>query len=200
MWYKSCIANWPLKNYHSRSFNCRSACMWIIAIKTAISLSCWTEQIILLNSNYSPESEILFEVPQGFLHGPLLLNIFLKVTSATKLFFAIKSPLMCNYFFHLKKKQGFILVISRSMCFCEIHWFQILWCHHRHYYTIEVTLTLISFEAWLQSNLYKTTILGTTQKWSPWTGGRLIKHHYKMTINLVIIGRFLVFIPIVNVL
>ena len=28
----------------------------------------------------------------------------LKVTSATKLFLAIKLPLICNYFFHMKKK------------------------------------------------------------------------------------------------
>ena len=33
----------------------------------------------------------------------------------------------------------------------------------------------------IQSNLYNTTTLGTTQKWSFWTGGRLIKHHYKTT-------------------
>ena len=32
-----------------------------------------------------------------------------------------------------------------------------------------------------QSNLHKTTTFGTTQKWSSWTGGRLIKHLYKMT-------------------
>ena len=46
----------------------------------------------------------------------------------------------------------------------------------------------------IQSNLYKTTTLGTTQKWSSWTGGRLMKP------NLVVLGRFLVFIPSVNVL
>ena len=27
----------------------------------------------------------------------------------------------------------------------------------------------------VQSNLYKMTTLGTTQKWSAWAGGRLIK-------------------------
>ena len=37
----------------------------------------------------------------------------------------------------------------------------------------------------LQSNLYKTTTLGTTQKWSSWTGGRLIKHPYKTTTNQI---------------
>ena len=31
----------------------------------------------------------------------------------------------------------------------------------------------------IQWNLYKTTTLGTSQKWSPWAGGRLIKHLYK---------------------
>ena len=31
----------------------------------------------------------------------------------------------------------------------------------------------------MQSNLYKTTTLGTTQKWLPWAGGRFIKHLYK---------------------
>ena len=31
----------------------------------------------------------------------------------------------------------------------------------------------------LQSNLYKTTIFGTTQKWSSWTGGRLINNFIK---------------------
>ena len=33
----------------------------------------------------------------------------------------------------------------------------------------------------VQSNLYKTTILGTSQKGSSWTGGRLLKHLYKTT-------------------
>ena len=33
------------------------------------------------------------------------------------------------------------------------------------------------------SNLYKTTTLGTIQKWSSWTGGCLIKHLYKTTTN-----------------
>ena len=54
----------------------------------------------------------------------------------------------------------------------------------------------------IQSNLYKTTTLGTTQKWSSWTGGRLIKHLYKMTANQSrsFFGRFLVFIPTENAL
>ena len=37
----------------------------------------------------------------------------------------------------------------------------------------------------LQSNLCKTTTLGTTQKWSSWTGCHLIKHLYKTTTNLI---------------
>ena len=35
----------------------------------------------------------------------------------------------------------------------------------------------------LQSNLHKTTTLGTTQKWLSWAGGHLIKHLYKMITN-----------------
>ena len=54
----------------------------------------------------------------------------------------------------------------------------------------------------IQSHLYKMITLGTTQKWSSWTGGRLIKHLYKMTTNQIrsFFGRFLVFIPTVNAL
>ena len=37
----------------------------------------------------------------------------------------------------------------------------------------------------LQSNVYKTTTLVTTQKWSTWTGGRLIKHPYKTITNQI---------------
>ena len=37
----------------------------------------------------------------------------------------------------------------------------------------------------IQSNLYKTTTLGITQKWSSWAGGIPIKHLYKMTTNQV---------------
>ena len=32
----------------------------------------------------------------------------------------------------------------------------------------------------IHSNLCKTTTLGITQKWLSWTGGRLIKHLYKI--------------------
>ena len=42
---------------------------------------------------------------------------------------------------------------------------------------------------------------GTTQTWLSWAGGHLKKHLYKTTKpNLDVIGRFLVFIPTVNVL
>ena len=37
----------------------------------------------------------------------------------------------------------------------------------------------------IQSNLYKTATLGTIQKWSSWTGGRLIKHLSKRTRNQI---------------
>ena len=48
----------------------------------------------------------------------------------------------------------------------------------------------------IQSNMYKTTTLGTIKKRSSWTGGRLINHKP----NLVVLGRFLISIPTVNVL
>ena len=35
-----------------------------------------------------------------------------------------------------------------------------------------------------QSNLHKTVTLGTTQKWSSWTGGCHTKHLYKMTTKM----------------
>ena len=37
----------------------------------------------------------------------------------------------------------------------------------------------------VQSDLYKMTTLGTTQKWSSWAGGCLMKQLYKMTTNQV---------------
>ena len=52
----------------------------------------------------------------------------------------------------------------------------------------------------VQSNLYQTSTFGTNQEWSSGTGGHLLKHLYKTTTpNLVILGRFLVFIPIASV-
>ena len=49
----------------------------------------------------------------------------LKVTSTTKLFFALKQLLMYNYrIFYLKQKCCFLLAISRFLCFCEIYRFQ----------------------------------------------------------------------------
>ena len=38
---------------------------------------------------------------------------------------------------------------------------------------------------YIQSNLYKTTTVGTTQKWTSSTCGRLIKHLYKTTTNQI---------------
>ena len=37
----------------------------------------------------------------------------------------------------------------------------------------------------IQSNLYKMTTLGTPQKWSSWTSGRLVKHLCKITSNKI---------------
>ena len=37
----------------------------------------------------------------------------------------------------------------------------------------------------IQSNLYKMTTLGTTQKWSSWTSGHLIKHLCKTISNKI---------------
>ena len=46
---------------------------------------------------------------------------------------------------------------------------------------LPVQVKMLLLPQLLQSNLYKTTTLGTTQKWSSWEGGRLIKHLYKTT-------------------
>ena len=48
-----------------------------------------------------------------------------------------------------------------------------------------VIVNAYSIVQYVQSNLYKTTTLGTTQKWSSWTGGRLVKHCYKTTTNQI---------------
>ena len=37
----------------------------------------------------------------------------------------------------------------------------------------------------VQSNLYKTTTLGTTQKWSSWKSGCLIKNLHQATTNQI---------------
>ena len=55
----------------------------------------------------------------------------------------------------------------------------------------------------LQSNLYKTTTFGTTQKWPSWKGGCLIKNLYQATTNqiwLFLAGFFFFFFSVVNVL
>ena len=51
----------------------------------------------------------------------------------------------------------------------------------------DLTLTDSKLEAMvkIQSNLYKTTTLGTTKKWTSWTGGHLMKHLYKKTTNQI---------------
>ena len=48
-----------------------------------------------------------------------------------------------------------------------------------------INVTKLIKKILIQSNLYKTTTLGTTQKWLFWTGGCLIKHLYKMTANQI---------------
>ena len=53
---------------------------------------------------------------------------------------------------------------------------------------IRILLRLVQFE-WnvfkIQSNMYMTITLGTTQKWSSWPGGRLIKHLYQTNANQI---------------
>ena len=67
------------------------------------------------------------------------LSASLNVTSATKLFFAIKQRLM--------KKKRFVLEISGFLCFCESCRFQNLWRHHKYCYIMQATLMLVSFES-----------------------------------------------------
>ena len=43
---------------------------------------------------------------------------------------------------------------------------------------------ILGLQHW-QWNLYKTTAIRTTQKWSSWTGGCLIKHLYKTITNQI---------------
>ena len=48
--------------------------------------------------------------------------------------------------------------------------------------SLYLMLCLFLMDNWhcnIQSNLHKTTTLGTTQKWSSWAGGCLVKHLYK---------------------
>ena len=49
----------------------------------------------------------------------------------------------CSYEKRKKNKKK----KSRFLCFCEIHIIQNLRCHHRHCYTMEITLMLASFES-----------------------------------------------------
>ena len=52
-----------------------------------------------------------------------------------------------NDFFIWRKNNVLFWRYLEFFCFCEIHRFQNLWCHHRHCYIMEVTLILISFES-----------------------------------------------------
>ena len=51
-----------------------------------------------------------------------------------------------NEYFYLKRKWCFDLKISRFFWFCVIHRSQNLWRHHRHCFTMEVTLTLTNIK------------------------------------------------------
>ena len=50
---------------------------------------------------------------------------------------------------------------------------------------LSVNTFLLLMKQYSQTYIYigLTVLLGTTQKWSPWTSGCLIKHLYKMTTN-----------------
>ena len=48
---------------------------------------------------------------------------------------------------------------------------------------VDVVLVSLLLTLNMQSKLYETTTLGTTQKWSSWAGGPLIKNFYKTTTN-----------------
>ena len=67
------------------------------------------------------------------------LFLVLKVTSATKLFFEIKYPLMCkkNVFFVLKIFNFCVFVKSTDFKICDVI---------RHCFIMEVTLMHIPFE------------------------------------------------------
>ena len=90
---------------------------------------------------------------------------------------------------HWRSSAFFIVTLNR---------FQTLsWCVHCWFWTskyrqgkpikVDATpriLVKLSVEEFvLQSNLYKTTTFGTTQKWLSWASCHLIKHLYKMTTN-----------------
>ena len=59
---------------------------------------------------------------------------------------------------------------------CKVNEWCLVDCFHREF-------RVSTYAIIVQSNLYKATTLGTTQKWSSWAGGRLIEHLYKMTTN-----------------
>ena len=60
--------------------------------------------------------------------------------------FLFEEKLMINDCFLFEEKIMFCSRIIRFLCFCEIHRFQNLQHHHRHWYIKDVPLMLISFE------------------------------------------------------
>ena len=112
-----CIACMYVCRYvrtYVRMYVCMYVCMYVFEQLKEISF--------LVKRQVFQTSFNLAAVFKGYL--------YLEVTSTSKLFFAIKQPLMCNerFFFYLKKKC-FVLEIFRFLYFCEIHRFQNL-CHH----------------------------------------------------------------------
>ena len=50
-----------------------------------------------------------------------------------------------------EEKESFFLKIFWLLCFWWIHKLEILWHHHRHYCTLEVTLSIVSLESYVIS-------------------------------------------------
>ena len=73
----------------------------------------------------------LFKEPNGQVKG----YVWYKTIFCHKV--ALNAQLMIFLF---KKQWCFVFETSRFFCFCEIHRFQNLWCHHKHCYVIKVTL------------------------------------------------------------
>ena len=88
------------------------------------------------------------------------------------------------------KRQGFISTVNRLLKFhCLNNGFHSLefkskWFNNDDFLNkepffddaLQLMKAMNFCQKKLQSNLYKTTTLWTTQKWLSWTGGRLIKH------------------------
>ena len=64
----------------------------------------------------------------------------------------------------MKKKYYFVLEISRFSCFCEIHRFQNLWCHHRHCYIMEVHLCCLLLNPKYYQNEFWCAVWQTSLK------------------------------------